>query len=88
MPNMSKANVQQRQVVMAAIRDASAPFVSQQATTEVVQKLSSAVFNALYSLAMKGVIPPELKLEPGVSAGPDGQAVVDLSGDLRAWLNE
>lgn len=83
---MSNATEQERQAVTAAIREACAPYHEKHADAAALASMRTAIFHALYALACKRVIPPELKLDVEVRANVDGSIAVDLPDDLRTWL--
>lgn len=84
---MPKATDQERAAVDAAVAEASAPFKREAASPPAQSAMRTAIYHALYALACKRIIPPDLKLDVSVSVDANGVATVQLSDDLVTWLS-
>lgn len=84
---MPNATQKQRAEVEAAVKAASHPYVHhKQPTPEVEERLRVAVFEALYELATKQVIPPEVKLDVEATLNADGTIKLGFTLDFMLWF--
>ena len=84
---MSDATPDQREQVERAIHAASAPFAGTvQWTANEAEELRQRVYTELYMLAIKRVIPPEIRLDVEATLTMEGDVKLGFTADLLLWL--
>lgn len=95
-----EATNEQMQKVISALK--AAVETTQPERPDAIEEYRAAIYNALYELACKGVIPPEIKLDVTIVAVPErrpvpnlvqfhgatGSWAVQFSDDFNAWMSD